>query len=217
MPPLTFLPSLASPSLPFPCLSLHPLISRYISLQGLLRRERGHLHELTSRNASRAGSSRSSGVANPTARPLTAHPPLAAPAAPGLLPTGSGGAPVPSRRVVYDGSPPPSDEVLELRQRLHRDPDADGEGEGWCESSTTPLHLPRTAPRTSQSARGPASSSSTDLPTLYGPPTTARPGASGGRNSPRLHGHASFGGVTLPAGPPSSPRFATPRPPGSAR
>ena len=40
-------------------------------LELMLRRERGNLQELTSRNASRAGSSRSSGVANPTARPVT--------------------------------------------------------------------------------------------------------------------------------------------------
>ena len=45
-------------------------------LELVLRRERGNLQELTSRNASRAGSSRSSGVANPTARPvaLTSNP-----------------------------------------------------------------------------------------------------------------------------------------------
>ena len=152
---------------------------------------------------------------------MTAHQPLV----PRLPPSGFGGAPVPSRRVVYDGSgsPPPCDEVLELRQRL----EADGEGEGWSESMT-PLHLPRTAPRTSQSARGHASSSS-DLPMLtpYGPPTTMRPGG-GGRNSPgrsprdvpaspvRPYQHVPHHG-SLPMGPPSSARFATPRPPTSAR
>ena len=188
-------------------------------LELMLRRERGNLQELTSRSASRAGSSRSSGVANPTARPATAHQPLA----PRLLPSGLGGAPVPSRRVVYDGSgsPPPCDEVLELRQRL----EADGEGEGWSESMT-PLHLPRTAPRsTSQSARGHASSSS-DLPMLtpYGPPTTMRPGGGNfpGRSpraapgSPvRPYQHVPHHG-SLPLGPPSSARFA-PRPPTSVR
>ena len=190
-------------------------------LELMLRRERGHLQELTSRNASRAGSSRSSGVANPTARPVTAHQPLP-PSGLGRL----GGAPVPSRRVVYDGSgsPPPGDDVLELRRRLEAEAEAEAEAEGWSESMT-PLHLPRTAPRTSQSARGHHQSSSSDLPMLtpYGPPTTSRPGGGGGRSprdipgSPvRPYQHVPHHG-SLPVGPPSSARFATPRPPTSAR
>ena len=177
-------------------------------LEEVLRFERDTLQELASRNAARASSlMRSSGVANPTARPLsvTAHPPRAVPAAPAAPrpPPARGSSARAPARVVSGGPRPSCDEVLELRQRLHRaaDADADADADGWCESRTL-LHLPPT--------RG---SASTDLPTLHGPPTTTRPGTRGTDST-----GASPIGRRLPVrGPPSSARFASPRPPASAR